>query len=350
MGTILSRRRSNGTTAYMGKIILRRGGEVIHRESRTFSRHREAKQWITAREAEIAASGPPQPSATLAEAIRRYIDESRREIGRTKRQVLAAILAHPIVGLDCRDVTSQQITAWATALGQTRQPQTVANYVSHLAAVFQIAGPAWGFPLDPAQIEAARRVSARLGVTSRSTQRDRRPTIEEVTRLVTWFEGRDARSLPMHSVIWFALFSTRRQEEITRLRWDDLEPGRVLVRAMKHPGGTRGNDVWCDLPPEAEAIARGMPRTDDRIFPFTADAISAAFTRATRTLGIKDLRFHDLRHEGITRLFEMGRTIPHVAAVSGHRSWVSLRRYTHIRQAGDRWAGVHGRERGQVEA
>lgn len=77
-----------------------------------------------------------------------------------------------------------------------------------------------------------------------------------------------------------------------------------------------------------------------RIFPFTTDAVSAAFTRATRILGIEDLHFHDLRHEGVTRLFEMGLTIPHVAAVSGHRSWSSLRRYTHIRQTGDRWAGA----------
>jgi integrase len=49
--------------------------------------------------------------------------------------------------------------------------------------------------------------------------------------------------------------------------------------------------------------------------------------------------FHDLRHDGISRLFEMGWTIPHVASVSGHRSWQSLKRYTHIRQNGDKYAG-----------
>src|SRR5262249_14571275 len=74
-----------------------------------------------------------------------------------------------------------------------------------------------------------------------------------------------------------------------------------------------------------------------RIFPYSTDAISAAFTRACKILGIEDLRFHDLRHEGISRLFEMGRTIPQVAAVSGHRSWTSLKRYTHIRQSKDKY-------------
>jgi integrase len=56
-------------------------------------------------------------------------------------------------------------------------------------------------------------------------------------------------------------------------------------------------------------------------------------------LAIDDLHFHDLRHEGVSRLFEMGRTIPQVASVSGHRSWQSLQRYTHLRQVGDKYAG-----------
>lgn len=76
------------------------------------------------------------------------------------------------------------------------------------------------------------------------------------------------------------------------------------------------------------------------IFPYSTDAITAAFTRACKLLGIHDLHFHDLRHEGISRLFEMGWNIPHVAAVSGHRSWNSMKRYTHIRQSGDKWTGL----------
>jgi len=77
-------------------------------------------------------------------------------------------------------------------------------------------------------------------------------------------------------------------------------------------------------------------------FPYTTDAISARFTRACQLLEIEDLHFHDLRHDGISRLFEIrwqGGSIPHVAAVSGHRSWKSLQRYTHVRQKGDKYAG-----------
>lgn len=146
-------------------------------------------------------------------------------------------------------------------------------------------------------------------------------------------------TIPMQKIVAFAIFSTRRQEEITRLRRDDLDGDRILVRDMKHPGDKIGNHVWCELPPEALAIINSMPKieSEERIFPYSTDAISAAFTRACKILGIQDLRFHDLRHEGISRLFECGRNIPQAAAVSGHRSWSSLKRYTHMRQTGDKY-------------
>jgi integrase len=144
--------------------------------------------------------------------------------------------------------------------------------------------------------------------------------------------------LPMREIVCFALFSTRRQEEITTIRWTDYEGNRVMVRDMKNPTEKFGNNVWCELPPEASAIIEAMPRRAEQIFPYSNESISAAFTRACKLLGIDDLHFHDLRHEGISRLFEMGRTIPQVAAVSGHRSWHSLQRYAHLRQVGDKYA------------
>lgn len=48
---------------------------------------------------------------------------------------------------------------------------------------------------------------------------------------------------------------------------------------------------------------------------------------------------HHLRHDGVSRLFEICLNIPRVASVSGHRSWSSLKRYTHLRQTGDKYAG-----------
>ena len=146
--------------------------------------------------------------------------------------------------------------------------------------------------------------------------------------------------IDMPRMIAFAIFSTRRQEEITRIRWDDLDCARqaVLVRDMKNRGQKIGNDVWCHLPDEAWAILQSMPKNEKEIFPYNARSVSAAFTRACPMLGIEDLHFHDLRHDGISRLFELGWSIPRVACVSGHRSWASLKRYTQYKKAGDKYA------------
>ena len=108
---------------------------------------------------------------------------------------------------------------------------------------------------------------------------------------------------------------------------------------MKHPGDKMGNDTWVELPDPACAMIEAMAKVSDRIFPFTADALSAAFTRACKALAIDNLHFHDLRHEGASRLFEMGRTIPQAASVTGHRSWSSLQRYAHLLAGGDKLAG-----------
>jgi integrase len=130
-------------------------------------------------------------------------------------------------------------------------------------------------------------------------------------------------------VISFAIFSGRRLGEICRLRWDDLriKNRKVLVRDMKHPRKKKGNDVWCDLTDEALEIISAMPRTSEFIFPFRSESIGTAFRRHRDRAGVEDLRFHDVRHEAISRLFELGLTAPFVARHSGHKSGSCLDRY-----------------------
>ena len=49
--------------------------------------------------------------------------------------------------------------------------------------------------------------------------------------------------------------------------------------------------------------------------------------------GFKEIRFHDLRHEAISRFFEKGLTIPEVASISGHSTPQMLFRYAHADQS-----------------
>ncbi|MDU6240876.1 MAG: tyrosine-type recombinase/integrase [Bradyrhizobium sp.] len=348
MGTITARKRKDGTTAHLAQVLIKRGGAILHREARTFDRRQAAAAWLERREKELAAPGGLDQEKgldpVLSNVIERYVSESKKEVGRTKAQVLNAIKGYEIAQRRCSPLDSTDLVEFANQLVSKVQPQTVSNYLSHLAAIFAIARPAWGYPLDQAAMKDAFVVAKRLGITSKSRTRERRPSLAELDLLMQHFGERQQRrpsSVPMQKVIAFAIFSTRRLEEITRLRRADLDEvgSKILVRDMKNPGEKLGNDVWCDLPAEALHVAQSMPSDTDEIFPYTTDAIGMGFTRACQLLGIVDLHFHDLRHDGVSRLFEMGHNVPQVAAVSGHRSWSSLKRYTHLRQTGNKYEG-----------
>jgi integrase len=353
MGTITIRHRDDASPAYRAQIRIKVKGKVVHRETQTFDRKQAASAWIARRETALREPGALQRALDahtdppLRQAIDDYVRENERAIGRTKTQVLRTIKTYDIADMRCSKITSADIVQFVKSIPAS--PATRQNYLSHLRAIFAIAKPAWGYPLDREAIGDAFVVLKRLGAIKKGGERNRRPTIQELDKLMDHFSVVEARRngvLPMTRIVPFAIFSTRRQEEIVTMRWQDFDKDRILVRAMKHPGDKAGNDVWCDLPPEAVAFINSMPKADERIFPFTTDAVTAAFTRACYVTGIntKDmphaerLHFHDLRHDGVSRLFEMGKTIPQAASVSGHRSWQNLQRYTHLRQTGDKYA------------
>jgi hypothetical protein len=90
---------------------------------------------------------------------------------------------------------------------------------------FAIARPAWGYQLDQNAMKDAFLVAKRLGITTKSRARDRRPTMDELDKLMIHFGERLKRrpsSVPMQKITAFAISSTRRLEEITRICWTDL--------------------------------------------------------------------------------------------------------------------------------
>lgn len=237
----------DGSVAYRARVRVMQDGVTYH-ETETFDRRPAAAARISKRERELSKPGAVAKSknddpTTLAKVIDRYTEETIKDIGRTKARVLAAIKKYDIVEF------LQSLTA---------KPQTVGNCASHLGAIFAIGRPMWGYRLDEQEMKDAVKVARRMGIITRSAQRDRRPTLDELNRLISHFIERRKKApqaMPTHKVIAFALFSTRRQEEITRIRWKDFqrEHKRVLVRDMKHPGEKIGNDTWVDLPDQARS-------------------------------------------------------------------------------------------------
>ncbi len=156
----------------------------------------------------------------MREAIDRYVSDTVRQIGKTKAQVLRTIKTYDIADQPCSEIRSQDIVAFAKQLGARMKPQTVGNYLSHLGAVFAIARPAWGYELDQ-QAKDAYVVAKSLGTTKKGDSRERRATIEEMNQIMQHFAEKsriDPGCFPMCAIVGFALFSTRRQEEITRAR------------------------------------------------------------------------------------------------------------------------------------
>jgi integrase len=230
MGTITERKLSDGGKRFLAQVGIKRDGKWLHRENQTFENKRDAKLWAGERDAEMAKPGflervqakdPP-----LSFVIDEYIAVTRKELGSTKKQVLRSIKTYPIAILKCSQVNSQAICSFIDALSIGRAPQTVENYLMHLSGIFRLARPKWGYPLDPQSLKDARTVARDLEQTGKSRARERRPTIEEIDKLIAYFLASYAGhpdSINMAAVTVFALFSTRRQEEIASIRWRDLE-------------------------------------------------------------------------------------------------------------------------------
>lgn len=350
MATIRSRKSADGSLRYTVQIRIKKNGLQVYQESQTFARKQAAQAWAKRRETELSEPGAieraKRSSSTVASMIEKYLEEygKARPIGKTKKATLEAIAKTYLGECEDRSVTAQVLVDYAlwrmSGEGGGVQPQTAGNDVAHLGAVLSVARPAWGCDIDPHAMADARKVLAKLGYKLKSRERDRRPSLKELDLIFGEFEkvlASRPTSINMLKVSGFAIFSTRRQDEICRIRWDDLDESRqgVMVRDMKNPGDKIGNNVWCHLPDEAWSIVKSMPRVCDEIFPYNSESVSAAWARACARAGVKDLHFHDLRHDGVSRLFEMGWDIPRVASVSGHRDWNSLRRYTHLNGRGD---------------
>jgi len=121
-----------------------------------------------------------------------------------------------------------------------------------------------------------------------------------------------------------------RRGEILNARWSDLSfEKRTLHIAVTKNGYAR----TIPLSGAATAVLRSLREHTnsmaDRIIPLTENTAKMAWKRLVKRAGLANLRFHDLRHEAISKFFERGLSVPEVALISGHRDPRMLFRYTH---------------------
>ncbi len=124
------------------------------------------------------------------------------------------------------------------------------------------------------------------------------------------------RLIPLGRIVEFAVATAMRLDEICQLRLEDVDyrDGWIaIVRDRKDPRHKVGNHQQVPLldvngyDPVRLIQAQLRPgQHGGRIFPYDSRSAGTAFRRICKALGIKDLHFHDLRHEATSRLFEAG--------------------------------------------
>lgn len=163
-------------------------------------------------------------------------------------------------------------------------------------------------------------------------QRNRRLQGDEESRILeaaVWAETQDG-SMPIARIICFALETAMRRGEIAAMQWKDVNLQRrvVLVSDSKN-----GESRQVPLSSVAIEALQSLPRNiSGRVWGTIHEAsVSRAFAKACKRAAIEDLRFHDLRHEATSRLFEKGLNPMQVAAITGHKTLQMLKRYTHLK-------------------
>ncbi|MBM6448026.1 MULTISPECIES: site-specific integrase [Pseudomonas] len=326
------------------KAVIRKNGWPT--ASKTFRTKRDAEDWSRRTEDEMVRGVYIQRSGsermTLEAALKRYLSDvtpskkpttQRGEISKAKKLIehlgkysLAALSAEIIAGFRDKRLSEPGHKG-------NISNNTVRLELALLSHLFTVAIQEWGVGLTFNPVLNIRKPSPGEG-------RDRRLSPDESLRLIS---AVNAHSNPMLGwIVRIALETGMRASEISTLRiyQVDLEKrvlrlkdtkndssrtvplNRFATEAVKSAMNNPIRPVDCDL------VFFGEPGRDKKRRPY-------AFTKVWGTMKTKlrmsDFRFHDLRHEAVSRLVEAGLSDQEVAAISGHKSMQMLRRYTHLR-------------------
>jgi len=296
------------------RVQVRRKNNYI---SETFRRYRDAEEWALKVERKIDLGETPNKRAlrdptTLGHLIELHI-EDMKEVNKAPRRSKAftlAALKEKLGKLKLKDLTRERVIQF----GKDRAREgagavTISVDIGYLKLVVSHVAAVHGIAISAEPIDLARIALKRLGLVGKSRERDRRPTQDELVRLIEYFETNSRQLLPLARIIRFAVATAMRQDEICRILWEDIDANNrtVMVRDRKDPRDKDGNhqrvplidatgfDAWSLLREQKPFAGRS-----NRVFPYNTKSVSAAFTRACAYLKIKDLRFHDLRHEATT--------------------------------------------------
>lgn len=306
----------------------------------SFLTREAAEEWMAlklgGRIIEEEARGPHKVG-TLGDLIIKYKNLTNDSNGKTKAADLTFLLTWPISDCPLASLTSMKLVEHCQArLATGISPSTVNNDLIWIGGVIAVA-PAFGMKGDSSIVDEAKKMAKMLKLVSKSASRDRIFKDGEEEIMMAHFKEWTASSIPMAEIVQFAIHSTRRLSEIMDIKWESLD--------AKHKTGwanlksSNGKSKWREfkLTDKAWAVIQRQPKTSEFVFPYNPQTVGTYWSEATTIRGVDDFRFHDLRHEGITRLFrepeykKKDYSIPEIMLITGHTSLGSLNRYINLR-------------------
>ena len=207
-----------------------------------------------------------------------------------------------------------------------RSGETINHYFNTLSKLFQMLVGDWDLVIvNP--IKGIKRMPPSHGRSKRVTS-----DIEKIL-----LNSCNAISLSLlSSIIKFAIQTGMRRGEIMGLTWDDIDlPNRKAYLHQTKNGEPR----QVPLTRQAMAVLEALSSDEERVFPMSMTCLRSQFERIKEHAKPKwdgkgsnpfeDLRFHDLRHEALSRLSDIGLNVIELSHISGHKTLGMLKRYTH---------------------
>ena len=293
--------------------------------SKTFINKVDAERWAKQVEVEMQKGSYTNlvlaERTTFAEIIERYIVEVLPTMrgGKADFIRLKALARRPIAKLNMVSLTSQKIAQHRDERLKEIAPATVIRELSYFSSIITYARKEWGININNPVALVAR--------PKNPQGRSRILDEGETSALLEALKPTGRRSMWMLPLVKLALETAMRRSELLGLRWGhiDLQKRTIFLKLTKN-----GTSRTVPLSTHAVQILNEMPRNiDGRVFPVTHEVVSQAFNRARKQAGVKDIRFHDLRHIAITKLAQKLPNLIELSAVSGHKSLAMLKRYYH---------------------
>lgn len=309
-------------------MIVRKGQRI----SATFDTKAEAEEWALHAEASILSGvqvrsvAPVIGTQTVVDLFRRYADEvSPGKRGTRWEQIrLAAFCRSERFAAPLSRFSQMDMAGWRDDRLKEVAPSTINRDLNLISAVFTHAMKEWRAPLPSNPVHDIKRPKNPKARTRRVSQKER----DSIAEWLGW----DMASRPGTQREWvafaffFALETAMRKGEILSLTWADVH----LKESYVHLSSTKNGEER-DVPLSSSArtlllLARPGP-VDHHVIPVTSGYLDTTFRRATKSLGIKNLHFHDARREAATQFSKKLSNVLELSAVTGHKSLDLLKIY-----------------------